>query len=144
MPCLTANFDPRIGPIINLGIEQPKLHPNTSSASNKKIQLLAALIDTGASKTCICDSVAQTLNLPVIGKAPMTSASSTVIVNEYLCDLHIPFGIPGQCIEINYENIPLMGFNAAGNSFKILLGRDVLQLGTLHYSGLSNQFTLCM
>ncbi len=49
-----------------------------------------ALIDTGASNTCIAQEYADELNLIPIGKTTITTASNRCDVNRYIIDFAIP------------------------------------------------------
>jgi predicted aspartyl protease len=127
MPCLSGKFDPAIGPIINIGV----LLANTATPTISQLPLFPALIDTGASVTCISPTVVQALNLVPIGKRPMVSATHSIPVNQYLVDLIFPFGKTGFIMAAKQ----VMEFVAAGNTpFQILIGRDIICLGSLTMS----------
>jgi Aspartyl protease len=127
MPCLSGKFDPAIGPLINIGV----LLGNTAAPTLRQLTLFPALIDTGASVTCISATVVQSINLQPIGMRPMVSATHSVPVNQYLVDLILPFGAAGYVIKATQ----VMEFNAGGNAaFQILLGRDIICRGTLTLS----------
>jgi len=52
MPCLSGRFDPIQGIFINIAVAKSgKITPATKDL---KIPTFVALVDTGASKTCIC------------------------------------------------------------------------------------------
>lgn len=128
MPCLSGRFSLGTGPLINVGVLQPGLlAPSGGSA----VTAFPALIDTGASSTCISPSVAQTVGLQAIGMRPMTSATQSVPVNVYLVDLFLPFGNAGFIVSA----AQVLEFAPAGGSpFQILLGRDILCRGTFTLS----------
>ena len=95
-----------------------------------------ALIDTGASMTCIDDVAAQELRLPVIDVARMASASHhSTDCNVY--PIHID--VPGINIKIGVPRA--MGAALKSQDLLLLIGRDVLQHGTLFYNGMSGQIT---
>lgn len=139
MPCLSGKFDPGIGPIINVGIHLPDtIKPKATS--NFQITAFPALIDTGASITCISTKVAQAVNLEPMGKRPMTSATHSIPVNIYLVDLFFPFGKAGFI----QPNIQVMEFTPAGESpFQMLVGRDIICQGTFALS-FDGHFTFCL
>lgn len=130
MPCLSGSFNANTGPLINVGVLQPgALTPATRAIAH--VTTFPALIDTGASATCISPNVAQTLALQPIGMRPMTSATHSVPVNVYLVDLLLPFGNAGLVVSATQ----VMEFAPAGGSaFQILLGRDILCRGTFTLS----------
>ena len=75
MPCITIKFNPAIGPIITLGIGQPKAISSASDDNPPKFHVCQALIDTGADLTCISPEVAQAVGLDPAGKRPMASST---------------------------------------------------------------------
>jgi hypothetical protein len=130
MPCLSGRFDRSIGPIINVGV-LPTGTLVPQSASVAPITTFPALIDTGASVTCISLGVAQTVGLQPIGKRPMVSATESAPVNVYLVDLLLPFGAAGFVS----PGTQVMEFLPEGNSpFQILVGRDIICRGVLTIS----------
>ena len=98
-----------------------------------------ALIDTGANITCIDDEAAQQIGAPAIDKVQMTSAShANVDANIY--PLH--FELAGSGIHI--DALRCMGAALKAHGLIALIGRDVLSACTLHYNGVSGQFTISM
>lgn len=130
MPCLSGSFNTNTGPLINVGVLQPgALTP--AGGPIAPVTTFPALIDTGASATCISPNVAQTVGLQPIGMRPITSATHSVPVNVYLVDLLLPFGNAGLVVSATQ----VMEFAPAGGSpFQILLGRDILCRGTFTLS----------
>lgn len=107
---------------------------------NDRLQLHAALVDTGASATCITRSVADALALQPIGKIDMHTAGGLVSVNTY--DVHVallighgknPDGsVAGEFAVLN--NVRALEFDAGDASYQALIGRDILRLGVLTQS----------
>jgi hypothetical protein len=97
-----------------------------------------ALLDTGASATCIEEGVARELALPVGGTCPVTSAteaSATRNTHPVLVEvlgtavrMHVPEAI----------SVPLGSHDLLG-----LIGRDVLGSCCLVYNGIPGEITLC-
>ena len=95
-----------------------------------------ALIDTGASVTCIDQSAADKLNLPVIDVGKMTSASHAAVD----CNVYpVKFEIQGF-VSVNANRA--MGAELKSQGLIALIGRDLLQHCTLYYNGANGQFTL--
>lgn len=95
-----------------------------------------ALIDSGASSTCIDDQAAQELKLPVTNVVNVASAShSSTQQNVYPIQVQIT-GLP-----ISFES-GAIGAALAPQKLLALLGRDVLQHCTLFYNGITGQMTL--
>jgi len=95
-----------------------------------------ALLDTGASTTCIDDDVAQQLGLPVTNQMPMVSASHTSMRNVYPCSIDI-VGLP-----VPISALSAMGAALAPQGIIALIGRDLLRHCTLFYNGVTGEFTL--
>ena len=96
-----------------------------------------ALIDTGATTTCIDDEIAQQIGAPVIDVVKMNSAShANTDANIYPVHLEIA----GFNIHINAQRC--MGAALQPHGLIMLIGRDVLAKCTLFYNGVSGQFTL--
>ncbi len=96
-----------------------------------------ALIDTGASMTCIDELAAQNLSLPAIDVVQMTSAShDSIQQNVYPIQMQI-VGSP-----IRVEVPRAIGANLATQGLLALIGRDYLQHCTLFYNGLTGGITL--
>ncbi len=96
-----------------------------------------ALIDTGASSTCIDSNVAQQLELPVVNVVNIASAShASSQQNVYPIQIEV-VGLP---ISIEAPNAIGAALNSQG--LIALIGRDVLQHCTLFYNGITGAFTL--
>ena len=111
-----------------------------------RLRLYAALVDTGASTTCISQPVADALDLQPIGRVDMHTAGGLVPVNMY--DVHValligheknPDGsVTSQFATLN--NVRTLEFDAGDAPYRALIGRDVLRIGVLtqspdgHYS----------
>ncbi len=96
-----------------------------------------ALIDTGASSTCVDEGIALQLSLPVVDVVKVMSAShSSTQQNVY--PIHIEFaGIP-----IEFDVPRAIGAPLAAQGIGVLIGRDALAHCTLFYNGLTGEFTL--
>jgi hypothetical protein len=139
MPCLSGRYDPGIGPLINVGVLPPGILTPATAASTQ-ITAFPALIDTGATVTCISPNVAQTVGLQPVGMRPMVSATESVPVNVYLVDLLLPFGAAGFIL----PGAQVLEFTPAGGSpFQMLVGRDVICQGALTIS-FDGHFTFCL
>lgn len=96
-----------------------------------------ALIDTGASNTCIDEQAAKQLGLPVIDVGTMLSAThQKVPCNIYPVVINTPI--------VNLNSPRTMGAALAAQGLLVLIGRDVLQRCNLFYNGPIGQFTLSL
>ncbi len=96
-----------------------------------------ALVDTGATGTCIDEQAAQELGLPVIDVAKMTSATHA----DQQCNVYpVQIIVPGIIL-----NSPrTIGAALAPQGLLVLIGRDVLRICNLFYNGPMGQFTLSL
>src|SRR5271165_6380118 len=81
MPSLSINFNPAVGPLINLAIEPVSFAPNPANPVNLRTYM--ALIDTGASHTAISAKVITDLGLTPIGKQPVGGVHGQHPTNLY-------------------------------------------------------------
>jgi len=130
MPSLSGQFNPSIGVLLNINVLPHGLYsPGTMIPSTTPSFL--ALVDTGASMTCISRQVVQTVSLQSLGMIQMLSATQTVPTHRYLVDLLLPFGNTG----LLQQGIYVMEFQVAGtHPFQMLLGRDILCQGVFTMS----------
>jgi predicted aspartyl protease len=96
-----------------------------------------ALIDTGASNTCIDDETAQSMNLPIIDVGSMHSASHIKAPSNIY-----PVTVEIIGFRIHFQSPRTMGAALKEQGLLMLLGRDVLQRCTLFYNGPTGQITL--
>jgi predicted aspartyl protease len=95
-----------------------------------------ALIDTGATTTCIDDDVAKQLGLPTVDVAQMSSASGQSEQPVYPVQLDITHS------ELVIESSKSIGADLEDQGLVALIGRDTLSQCTLHYNGVTGDFTL--
>jgi predicted aspartyl protease len=109
------------------------------------VQNVRALIDTGASGTCIDPMVFQALQLQPTGSTPVLTPSTgnaPVDADTYDVAISIPAATPGQ-IGLVIHNMPVVASHLfAAQGFHALVGRDILRQCIFAYNGGSNLFTL--
>jgi len=106
---------------------------------------IQALIDTGASATCMDLSVLQTLSLTPTGSAPIntpTTGGNPVIADQYDVSLLVPPADTNQ-IPLFIANLPVICAELLlSQGFHALIGRDVLARCVFVYNGSIKLFTL--
>jgi predicted aspartyl protease len=139
----------QVAPAIALQVRGPILQVSVTIEQHAGKGLLAqgkalpapksgiALIDTGASNTCIDEQAANELGLPVIDVGSMQSASH----EKHPCNIY-PVQIITPIVTLNAPRA--MGAALASQGLLILIGRDVLQNCTFFYNGPVGQFTLSL
>lgn len=137
MPCISGKYDNNIGIIIKASVtETNALQTNQIQPAN--LPIFNALIDTGATRTCISQQVVQAVRLHPSGQLSMASASHVQDVNAYIVDFVIPFG---NFIH-HVSGLTVMEF-LGNNNYQILIGRDILIMGALQLS-FDSHFTFCL
>lgn len=132
----------QIGPRIQVAISplEAQLKALTDQGRTQPTPLVGwALIDTGASATCIDRQAAQDAGLAVVDSGPMASAThDNEIVPIFAARLDVA-GIP-QNIDANRA----YGANLAPQGLVALIGRDVLANCILVYNGPDGSFSLSL
>lgn len=136
MPAFSGQFDWNAGLIWQVGFftgdPQP---PDTSPFS-----VHSALVDTGASRTCIAKSLAKEINARPIGKTEMQTAGGNISVNIY--DVHValilgsaknPDGSVSSQVTVT-PNVRVLEFEPGRTTYRALIGRDILRNGVLTLS----------
>lgn len=114
-------------------------HPNPQELKKFSGQ---ALIDTGATLTCITGNVIQALDLRPNGKILISGTTGTKPANTYRINIYIP--MINDDPEVQNGMLHSLGANAVAISnevgFEMLMGMDIIQQCTLIIN--KNQFTL--
>jgi predicted aspartyl protease len=96
-----------------------------------------ALIDTGATESCIDSGLAMQLNLPIIDQRPISGIHGAGLVNVHLAQIHIPslaYTIWGAFCAVDLV--------AGGQAHYALIGRTFLRDFTMVYEGRTGTVTL--
>lgn len=105
---------------------------------------IRALLDTGASCTCVDPSVLAALNLTPTGSATMITPSTGATphqTDQFDVGLIIP-GASGNQTPLVVDNIAVVASQLTNQGFQALIGRDLLKRCVLTYNGAMNLFTL--
>lgn len=89
-----------------------------------------ALVDSGASESCIDSTLAQRLQLPIVDRRPVSGVHGSQDVNMHLAQIHVPalnFTIYGV-----FAGVDLV---AGGQPHMALIGRTFLQHFKMEYDG---------
>ena len=102
-----------------------------------------ALIDTGATFSCLDDSVFSRLDLSSKGTVPILAPTTGAIyqlMNRYDVDLEL-LATPTQRLFL-LEDFPVLEAPLAAQGIEGLIGRDVLSRCVFVYDGTANTFSL--
>jgi predicted aspartyl protease len=136
------------GPMLNAFVAVSDARAAAMKAANIAIPSpiqIRALVDTGASCTCVDPSVMTSLGLTPTGTVPV-STPTTGGTPELKYQYDVALAIPGA----TQADIPLVLATIAvveaellaGQGFHALIGRDILSQCVLVYNGSFTQFTL--
>ncbi len=128
------------GPVVQVSVTVEQNTGKGLASQGKPVpppQTGQALIDTGASNSCIDDEVAKKLGLPVIDQGFMVSATHEKVP----CNIY-PVLISSPIMNFNIPRA--MGAALVSQGLVAIIGRDVLQSCTLFYNGPAGQFTLSL
>lgn len=135
MPAFSGRFDWDAGLIWQVGFVTGKAPPDTDVVS-----VYSALVDTGASRTCIAQSLAEEIDARPIGKTAMQTAGGSVSANIY--DVHVgivlgnaknPDGSGRSQVSV-IPNVRVLEFEPGHTTYSALIGRDILRDGVLTLS----------
>ncbi len=101
------------------------------------IKGIQALVDTGASESCIDNLLAVQLNLPIVDRRPISGVRGSHTTNMYLAQIQVPalkFNINGIFAGVELKD-GLMVHSA-------LIGRTFLQNFIMIYEGQTGSVTL--
>ena len=133
MPAVSGHFKWRDGLMWRVGFDASDFGPPND------FKFYTALVDTGASVTCISKEVVDDLGLLPVGKTVMQTASGREAANIY----HVKLGfiissnieIDGtESGEVQIVTIPVVEFDPGENVYQALIGREILSAGVLNMS----------
>jgi len=94
------------------------------------MKAVQALVDTGATQSCIDSALAMALNLPIIDRQTVGGSAGSHEVNMHLGQIHIP--TLGQTIYGAFAGVNLI---AGGQQHLALIGRTFLMHFSMLYDG---------
>ena len=129
---------PRV-PVVLSPLEEQLQLPSSRGEAIPSPVIGHALIDTGASVTCIDRDAAKKAGLAIVDSGPMHSAThANEIVPIYAGRLSIQ-GLPN-----NIEARRAFGANLKSQGLTALIGRDVLAQCMFVYNGIDSSFSLAL
>jgi hypothetical protein len=152
MPCVAGNYNPAVGVILQTAVLPQSQFvtlqaPRLPQSSLPNLTMFGALVDTGASVTCISRNVVQALNLQPSGKTSMSGSTGQNTVDQFTFAVAFLFGaqqtptgaISGQ---LSMHLVQGCEFMSHGFGFDVLIGRDILCKGILTLS-FDGHYLLC-
>jgi hypothetical protein len=107
-----------------------------------RMHVFKALVDTGAQGTCITSAAAEKVGLAPIGKVQIRGVGGLSFHNNYLFRVGFAFGGAGEGREVRLGSLhivdePIQGaeLNIRNSDFDVLLGMDIISIGSLKIDG---------
>jgi predicted aspartyl protease len=129
-----------IGPVVEISVAVPFQLEQRLQQSGQQVPApvkIQAMIDTGASRTALCQDIVDQLGLELVGTTSVNTPShQNVQCGIYSVRIGFPNNVVGQ--------VAALGVPMKGQHIACLIGRDILKLGILIYNGHVNQFSLCL
>jgi predicted aspartyl protease len=115
--------------LVNIGFD-PAHIVGAQTAPNLATTGVMALVDTGATESCIDSGLAMQLQLPIVNRQRVAGAHGAHEVNIHLAQIHIP-AFPFTL----YGAFAAVDLIAGGQPFHALIGRTFLQHFKMTYDG---------
>jgi Retroviral aspartyl protease len=132
---LLAIHGPTLG--VQIGFDSTYDPQNRTGPPALPQNLIEALVDTGATASCIDAVLAMSLNLPIIDQCTVGGIGGAHTVNMHLAHIHIPtlgFTIYGSFADVSLR--------AGGQHHQALIGRTFLQSFTMIYERRTGTVTI--
>ena len=145
MPHFTLPLDEK-GPLLNAVVEVSGARSELLRSLGQNVPrrvVVRALVDTGASVTCIDPQVMKRLGITPRGKTPCLTPSTGAehaLMDEYDVCLSVYRNI--NEVPCRMENLAVVESVLNPQGFDVLLGRDFLSRCILHYNGMTGRYTL--
>lgn len=126
---LLVQHGPTIG--VDIGFD-PAFDPKQGAKPRPGITNVPAIVDTGATESCIDIQLATTLQLPITDRRQLARVGGLHSADVYLAQVHVPtlsFTVYGAFTGVNLA--------AGGIPHRVLLGRTFLQHFSMDYDGVS-------
>ncbi len=111
--------------------------PNGGNKLNLPTTTYPALVDTGATESCIDSALAANLDLPIVDRQNVAGVHGAHEVNIHLAQIHVPdlkFTVSGLFAAVHLR--------AGGQPHFALIGRTFLRAVKMTYDGVSGSVTL--
>ena len=146
MPHFSLSFDGG-GPLLRMVVavsDARALALQTAGKAIPQAQVVTALVDTGASSTCIDPAILQALELTATGSCDVhtpSTAGAPAKLEQYDVGLMIR-GSDASQSPLIFPVMPVIATPLSPQGIQALIGRDLLAHCVLHYNGSTGLFTL--
>jgi predicted aspartyl protease len=122
--------------LVNIGFD-PEYIENGSAIPTPGKKNINALVDTGATESCIDSLLAAQLNLPVVDRRCIAGVGGKQEINIHLAQVHVP-----QLNITIYGSFAGVHLSAGGQPHLALIGRTFLRHYTMIYEGITGTVRL--
>lgn len=116
--------------LVDIGFDSTFTAPAVGVIPTPSVKGIWALVDTGATESCIDSDLATSLALPIIDRRPIAGVGGRKEVNMHLAQIFIPslsFTVYGAFAAVDLA--------AGGQTHRALIGRTFLNRFTMIYTG---------
>jgi hypothetical protein len=134
------------GPLLDIlvGVSHPR--EEALKAASQPIPApvpVRALIDTGASCSCLDSQIITRLALTPTGSIPgHTPSTGTTPYNFSQFDISLIIPLQSPTLIIRFACVPIIAADLASQGLQALIGRDILRLSLFVYDGQEGIFTI--
>jgi predicted aspartyl protease len=125
---LLVNYGPTLK--VDIGFDKNWNSANPINVPNPGIKNVEALVDTGATESCIDDMLAVQLNLPIINEQEIAGVGGQLKAKIYLAQIYVP-----TLDKTIYGAFAGVHLAAGGQMHKALIGRTFLKAFVMIYNG---------
>ena len=115
---------------VDIGFDPAYSHKNIGQIPIHGLRGISALVDTGATESCIDSRLASQLNLPIVDRRQISGAHGSGEVNIHLAQVHV--------VALNstiYGAFAAVHLSAGGQPHSALIGRTFLKGYKMLYDG---------
>jgi predicted aspartyl protease len=132
---LLVSFGPTI--LVDIGLDPAYLPSKTFAVPLAGLTEIQALVDTGATTSCIDNSLAVELGLPIVDRMPIAGVGGQHIANLYLAQIHVP-----ALNRTLYGTFAGVNLRDGGQPHSALMGRTFLRHYRMVYNGTTGSVTI--
>jgi hypothetical protein len=131
---LLVQFGPTL--VVNIGFD-PEFKANQTGPPLAGVTDVHALVDTGATSSCIDSGLAVSLNLPIVDRQAVAGVGGRHDVNMHLAQIHVP-----TLRRTIYGTFAGVDLAEGGQPHVALIGRTFLRPFALFYDGRTGTVTI--
>ncbi len=132
---LLVSFGPTL--LVDIGFDPAYVPSQTLTVPLAGLTAVQALVDTGATTSCIDNLLAIELGLPVVDRMPISGVGGQHLANMYLAQIHVP-----ALNRTLYGAFAGVNLRDGGQPHSALMGRTFLRHYRMVYDGPTGRVTI--